>query len=155
MGPTIGLDHGALNAGWEASAFSATAGKSYRVHSASELEPAPSNEPSESGFEERTYLLWEPRVGWPYSTRQTIAVPGGGASLGIAWDRYAGSEQTVEHALFGAFAGVGVAKNEERPCGWHATPYASVALGFRGGEFYLTPKVGITGVPTFCLDLGF
>jgi len=35
-----------------------------------------------------------------------------------------------------------------RPCDLRAT--SSLALGFRGGECYLTPKVGLLNVPEVC-----
>jgi hypothetical protein len=153
LGPVIGSANESLTLGWEASAATVTAGQVFATESEQTL--AKRAKPGDYAFKRRFYLLWEPRLGGLADETESggFGFWGGGASVGMRWDRVAGAERTQFGALGGVFFGGGYAfPNPHEGCGTIVHPYGSLAIGFRGSEFYVAPKFGVLGVPAICLD---
>lgn len=157
LGPTLGSASGSPTLGWEASAATVTVGQSFATDGEATL--ARAAKPHDYAFVRRTYLLWEPRLGGTPSDDGdgAFSFGGGGASVGVRWDRVAGATgdaQSYFGPLGGAFVGGGhVFDYGSRGCATTFQPYVSLAIGFRGREFYVTPKGGVVGVPHFCFTL--
>jgi len=157
VGPTLGSANGSATLGWEASAATVTVGQSFATKGEATL--ARAAKPHEYAFVRRTYLLWEPRLGIApgADVRGAFNFGGGGASIGMHWDRVAratGDAPTHFGALGGAFLGGGhVFDYGATHCDTSFQPYVSLAIGVRGGEIYVTPKGGLVGVPHICLTL--
>jgi hypothetical protein len=157
VGPTLGTAGGSPTLGWEASAATVTVGQSFATDSEPTL--AHAAKPHDYAFVRRTYLLWEPRIGIaPRADRDdAFSFGGGGASIGMRWDRVAGATGDARShfgALGGAFFGGGrVFEYGASRCDTSLQPYVSLAIGVRGGEIYLAPKGGVVGVPHFCFTI--
>jgi hypothetical protein len=164
VGPSIGYVPAAhrMTMGWELSAATFATGQSYAVGGSAPLEAT-----SGSGrWARRTYLVWEPRFGFLpglVGERQgssAFATAGAGATLGARWDAAPSESGPGRAAMLGGVWGGGayvLSGSDQAVCDedWRTT--FSLALGFRGGEFYLTPKVGVLNVPEVCInfDLNF
>jgi hypothetical protein len=153
VGPSIGMAGGSPTVGWEVSAAMTSVGKSFALDSEADL--AARAKEGDYNFKRRTYLLWNPQIGTVFGdTSQRFFFSGMGGSVGMRWDAVAGANRTQFGALGGAFLGTGMAAGVGGGCATSATPYVSLAVGFRGSEFYVMPKVGVAAVPKFCLEWG-
>jgi hypothetical protein len=159
-----------MTIGWELSAASFAAGQSYSV-GARAVGPcaggasAPAEAASGSGrWIQRTYLVWEPRFGVlpgfnledPGSS--SFVTAGVGATIGARWDRAADAAVPGQAAwLLGGWGGGAyvLSGSAHAACNEDLRATLSLALGLRGGEWYMTPKVGLLNVPEICIDLDF
>lgn len=153
LGPVIGSANESLTVGWEASAATITAGQAFAT--ASEETLAKRAKPKDYAFKRRTYLLWEPRLGGlgDEDSLGGFGFYGLGGSVGMRWDRVAGAGRTQFGGLGGVFFGGGYAfANPHQGCRTTPQFYGSLAIGFRGSEFYVAPKAGVVAVPAICFD---
>ena len=159
VGPSIGYVPSAhqMTMGWEVSAASFAFGQSHAVGGSA---PAAAASGSRRWIH-RTYLVWEPRAGtFPGLTfdkpgSSAFAIGGGGATIGARWDTATDGLAPGRAALLlGGWAGGAyvLPGSAQAACDADLRATFSLAVGFRGGEFYLTPKVGVLNVPEFCLD---
>jgi hypothetical protein len=148
IGPSVGIvvPSGRPTIGWEVSAVSGAVGQVFAAGG-----PATDGHPA---WTRRTYLVWEPRLGGVPGDSSILV--GGGATFGARWDRSDGSSAPPRAAFISGIWG-GAVVPFDRPTDYlsgRTLPYFSIALGVRGDEIYLAPKVGILQEPSFTLDLG-
>jgi hypothetical protein len=167
VGPQAGLTfEGRPTLGWELGAASFALGESFVVGTPKDEAALFANanlnpDPRGPVWNRRTYLVWEPRWGASLlgiSGSYPAWLLGGGGSLGMRWD-VSDVGASAHHTDYGFIGGVwagataaGAALNTPSSCldtEWHG--YVSIALGVRGNEVYLAPKLGVFGVPKICL----
>jgi hypothetical protein len=147
-GPSFGLvlPEGRPTIGWELSAATVSVGQVFASDG-----PVKEGRPP---WVQRTFLAWEPRVG--RTAGSTSILCGGGATLGASWDRTADQAAAPgATGLFGFWGGAAVPY--DRQTDWFSgrtDVYFSVALGLRGDELYLTPKVGVLREPQLTISIG-
>ena len=145
IGPSVGivLPQGRPTIGWEASAISVAAGQVFAFGG-----PGTDAQPA---WTRRTYVVWEPRFG--EDTRRSNIMAGGGGTLGLRWDRDGDPQKPSPLFLGGVWGGAMVPSDPHTNYfSGHTLPYFSIALGWRGDEIYLTPKVGVLQEPNFPSD---
>ena len=151
LGPTIGvaLDNGRATAGFELSAATLTVAHSFAFKRPS------TPDPGSRAWRHRTSILWEPSIGTVVGdSKKAFQFVGMGPTLGMRWDGLDDGSSD-----FGFSGGVWVSggtalSRGEQGCSDEVRPYATLILGIRGDELYLSPKVGIVDVPRFCISLG-
>lgn len=99
-------------------------------------------------WDQRTYLLWEPRLG-SFAGKDTLGSPageddtsgfgmwGGGVSLGVRWDRGESLNGAPDLDFLGGVWGGGgylFLRRGDAECGNDRRAYISAALGLRGGQ---------------------
>jgi hypothetical protein len=144
VGPTVGVvvPSGTPTLGWEASAASFTVAQSYATR-------PPPERPGRPTWTSRTYVLWEPRVGAQVTDDKRFYL-GGGASVGVQWTHARSLPEPDFHMQGGGWAGGVFAISSEESldsCARNDRAYVSLALGVRGDEISLTPKVGWMTLP--------
>jgi hypothetical protein len=136
-------------------------GPAGRNHAApAEREPAPAlAEPRARSLDpdlwaQRTYLVWEPGIGRTLSNREPFQFVGAGPTVGMRWSQV-GADSTHFGFADGAWVSAGAALvGPPKQCqSEDMRPYAALIVGIRGGELYVSPKIGVVSVPHFCLDL--
>lgn len=161
-GPTIGLDlkTGRALVGAEASAESFTIAESIALGSPpAALLPAAQGAGersngqarSEPVWRRRTHFLWEPGVMSGTSNR-SFAFGAIGGTVGLTLEHYDVAAMTLQPSA-GMWIAAGQtlrAANNSDCSGDDVRPYALLVIGFRGGELYAAPKLGILNRPREC-----
>jgi len=158
LGPaTSNLLHGPVNR------IPLAVGQSYKVGGKNLTPRAGERHPRV--WDQRTYLLWEPRFG-SFAGKDALGFFAGlpdtsgfgmwgvGVSLGVRWDRGESLNGAPDVGFLGGVWGGGgylFPRRGGAECGNDRRAYISAALGLRGGEIYFTPKLGVMEVPEFCL----
>jgi hypothetical protein len=148
IGPQIGLvlPEGRPTVGWELSAASFSVGQVVAAHGTRADDGSP-------GWTRRTYVAWEPRFG--VDTNRASVFVGGGGTLGMRWDRCDDLRLASGSFLGGLWGGAVVPFDPHTDyLSGHTIPYFSIALGWRGDEIYLAPKLGVLQEPSFPSDVG-
>lgn len=151
VGPSFGIAGRSPTIGWELSTATVSLGQSFATDSEATL--IANAKSGEQVFKRRTYLLWEPQYGAVRGDiNHTFGFSGVGGSIGLRWDKLAGTDHRQFGALGGAFIAAGAARGVGPGCDTVATPYVSLSIGARGSEIYVLPKVGGLLVPKICFS---
>jgi hypothetical protein len=161
VGPSVGirLSDASPTIGWEVSAATIAGGQVYALRGDRPQPAVPagsssSQSSSQSRWVRRTFLVWEPRLGHTVPGSASVLI-GGGGTVGAKWDDSAAAGKGGGQFLGGAWAGVAIPIEPRRfDLEGRTDVYVSIAVGIRGDELYLTPKVGVFQEPEVTISAG-